>query len=114
MTEDDIWSREEILRENQYYCLVSEPDSLEPVIAERQPKTAVSRLLELCQADPGGPQPSYQDFPAPTGSFSIQCSLGCLRTEGWGSNKESFNYILRRNIYLVLFRNWPSEMLRPR
>ena len=91
MTEDDIWSQEEILRENQYYCLVSEPDSLEPVIAERQPKTAVSRLQELCQADPGGPQPSYQDFPAPTGSFSIQCSLGCLRTEGWGSNKESFN-----------------------
>ena len=109
MTEDDIWSQEEILRENQYYCLVSEP-----VIAERQPKTAVSLLQELCQAVPGGPQPSYQVLPAPTGRLSVQCSLGCLRTEGQGSNKESFNQILRKNIYLILFRNWPSEMLRPR
>ena len=91
-------SQEEILRENQYYCLASEQDSLDPIMSEIQPKNAVSILQELCQKGqmgPRKPQPTYQDFPAPTvGRFSIQCSLGCLRTEGQGSSKESFRLIL--------------------
>ena len=99
-TEDDILSHDETLMENQYYSLASEPDSLDPIMPETQPNP-VSTLQELCQKRQEGPKkplPTYQDFPTPPGGvgrFCIQCSLGSLRTEGLGSNKESFRLICK-------------------
>ena len=99
-TEDDILSHDETLMENPYYSLASEPDSLDPIMPETQPNP-VSTLQELCQKRQEGPKkplPTYQDFPTPPGGvgmFCIQCSLGSLRTEGLGCNKESFRLICK-------------------
>ena len=103
-TEDDIPSHEEILKENQYYSLVSltEQESLVS-LREKQHREAVSRLQVLCSREGRGrPQPSYQDLPTPpVGRFSIQCSLGSLRTEGRGSSKEIFLQIWKILFHFV-------------
>ena len=69
---------------------------------ENQPDN-VAVLQRLCSREgPGRPQPSYQDSPTPpVGRFSIQCSLGSLRTEGRGSSKVIFSLNFVK--YYILF-----------
>ena len=86
-SEDDIGPREKTVEDSVLMASRGEtrPDS-------------VSGLQVLCSREgPGRPQPSYQDLTTstpPVGEFSIQCSLGSLRTEGRGSSKEGFLSVL--------------------